>query len=326
LRDLRPYICTYENCKDADQQYDSLRDWINHEAVMHQNKSGVAFGRKEGLGSPEFRECPFCFKDADTHHIATHLRRVACFSLPRFIGEDDVSAGDSEMSNKGEVRSEDTMISQTNYESSVGETGSAPEAENISSNDATAFTLRDVNQQTKEISDLSGSGLPILELLNARRLLQKNLEVHTNSEEISHTLYDRDLDQAFYPGFDSKNIDKTKMQEESKALFMSLTRDDKEAMAESGKLTREDQDEILTAYQLNLNHQNVNYARVNSESHSAEAAEAAEAVAQDEALSKGKKDIKFKDAVGRKFTFPFELVQTWRVCLPHPFWCCMKKN
>jgi hypothetical protein len=134
------------------------------------------------------------------------------------------------------------------------------------------------------------------------------------------------LDQAFYPGFDSKNIDKTKMQEESKALFMSLTRDDKEAMAESGKLTREDQDEILTAYQLNLNHQNVNYARVNSESHSAEAAEAAEAVAQDEALSKGKKDIKFKDAVGRKFTFPFELVQTWRVCLPHPFWCCMKKN
>jgi hypothetical protein len=283
-------------------------------------------GRKEDLSSPGSRKCPFCFKDADTHHIATHLRRVACFSLPRSIGEDDVSAGDSEMSNKGEVRSKNTMISQTNYESSVGETGSAPEAENISSNDATAFTLRDVNQQTKEISDLSGSGLPILELLNARRLLQKNLEVHTNSEEISHTLYDRDLDQAFYPGFDSKNIDKTKMQEESKALFMSLTRDDKEAMAESGKLTREDQDEILTAYQLNLNHQNVNYARVNSESHSAEAAEAAEAVAQDEALSKGKKDIKFKDAVGRKFTFPFELVQTWRVCLPHPFWCCMKKK
>jgi hypothetical protein len=251
------------------------------------------------------------------------------------------------MSNKGEVRSKNTMISQTNYESSVGETGSAPEAEDIGSNDATPLTLKDVNQQisepenigsqidkylemqTEEIRDLSGSGLEIVELLNARDLLQKTSEKNSNSEDISHTLEARGLDPASYHGFDKKNIDNAKEPfDEAIPRLRNLIRDhdNKQAMAGPGKLTREDQDEILTANQVDLDHQNVNYARVNSESHSAEAAEAAEAVAGDEALSKGKKGIKFKDAVGRKFTFPFELVQTWRVCQPYFFWCLMEKN
>ncbi|KAE8358236.1 hypothetical protein BDV27DRAFT_150625 [Aspergillus caelatus] len=93
LRDLRPYLCTYEDCKDADQQYDSLSDWINHETITHQSKSNTAYNEKREMSVEAPRKCPFCLEDAGPHHIATHLRRVACFSLPRSVG--DAEDGDS---------------------------------------------------------------------------------------------------------------------------------------------------------------------------------------------------------------------------------------
>jgi len=35
-----------------------------------------------------------------------------------------------------------------------------------------------------------------------------------------------------------------------------------------------------------------------------------------------KKPIKFKDAVGRKFSFPFELAATWAVSVKFTFFIC----
>ncbi|KAH0497736.1 hypothetical protein TgHK011_005022 [Trichoderma gracile] len=36
IRDLRPYICTFEHCSSSDQLYDSRDDWIQHEMSAHQ--------------------------------------------------------------------------------------------------------------------------------------------------------------------------------------------------------------------------------------------------------------------------------------------------
>ncbi|KAL2807837.1 hypothetical protein BJX63DRAFT_411145 [Aspergillus granulosus] len=72
MRDLRPYICTFEHCKEADQQYDTFTEWISHEINKHD------------VDPNSLRFCPFCsLSNVNTNHIAHHLRRVASFSLPR---------------------------------------------------------------------------------------------------------------------------------------------------------------------------------------------------------------------------------------------------
>ncbi|CAP79793.1 Pc12g01660, partial [Penicillium rubens Wisconsin 54-1255] len=77
------------DCRDADQQYDSLSDWINYEIFRHQKKSDTTGSENGKLSIEVSRKCPFCLEDAGPHHIATHFRRVAYFSLPQSIGSDD---------------------------------------------------------------------------------------------------------------------------------------------------------------------------------------------------------------------------------------------
>ena len=85
IKDLRPYVCTYGYCSSADQMYDSLRDWKGHESKAH---------------AEEPREvCPMCDQSSDPYHIASHLRKIATFALPRSTGleddRDDADSGDS---------------------------------------------------------------------------------------------------------------------------------------------------------------------------------------------------------------------------------------
>ncbi|KAJ5116001.1 hypothetical protein N7456_000349 [Penicillium angulare] len=93
-RDLRPYICTFEECKNPHQQYDSLHDWIAHEVSTHMsNKSSDIRQLSYPLNN---RDCRFCDKrNVPFNHVAWHLRRIACFTLPlSAVGEDrsDVSS------------------------------------------------------------------------------------------------------------------------------------------------------------------------------------------------------------------------------------------
>ncbi|KAF2793116.1 hypothetical protein K505DRAFT_386323 [Melanomma pulvis-pyrius CBS 109.77] len=38
FRDLRPYICTFEECQNPDKQYSTRHDWIYHERQMHRRQ------------------------------------------------------------------------------------------------------------------------------------------------------------------------------------------------------------------------------------------------------------------------------------------------
>ncbi|KAB5586279.1 hypothetical protein GE09DRAFT_1166719 [Coniochaeta sp. 2T2.1] len=131
VRDLRPYICTYPECRNPEQLYDTRQDWIQHENTCHrtvwrcpshQDQSfrrlgaflaHVDDGHVAGVGTavPESlirasectsddsdRPCPVCLfsteKTADmSKHIALHLERIALFSIPRSVGEDDDEGG-----------------------------------------------------------------------------------------------------------------------------------------------------------------------------------------------------------------------------------------
>ncbi|KAL3440298.1 hypothetical protein BJX65DRAFT_314913 [Aspergillus insuetus] len=76
IRDLRPYICTFGECKEPDQQYDTRPDWIGHELSKH------------GCHPENPRKCPLCLREGvSAGHISSHLQRIASFALPRLHNE-----------------------------------------------------------------------------------------------------------------------------------------------------------------------------------------------------------------------------------------------
>jgi ankyrin repeat protein len=92
MKDLRPYQCLHEDCQTADQLYDSLKDWISHESECH--------GR-----SLQRQKCPFCDELPNNYHIASHLRKIALFSLPRSTGLEDDKGGAGSAATVYETRS-----------------------------------------------------------------------------------------------------------------------------------------------------------------------------------------------------------------------------
>lgn len=140
IHDLRPYICTYEDCKNPTQLYDSRQDWVQHENSEHRKiwrcleHSDQVFKRletykrhlqeqhagsisveassihiiqaSESVSGNVGRACPICMVELDTTrgmegHIALHLERFARFSLPRsIINEEDDSGAHSDKANR----------------------------------------------------------------------------------------------------------------------------------------------------------------------------------------------------------------------------------
>ncbi|RDW93385.1 uncharacterized protein DSM5745_00707 [Aspergillus mulundensis] len=138
LHDLRPYICTYKDCRQGDQLYDRRQDWVQHEVSFHQGvfrcpehpdltyntteefRGHLRHAHREfsnsvsgtvtnlAIVSPPIipdRPCPVCSLSLLTatelqNHIALHLERMALFSLPRSVRtEDDDGEGDSQKAN-----------------------------------------------------------------------------------------------------------------------------------------------------------------------------------------------------------------------------------
>ena len=125
LRDLRPYVCIFERCPEANQQYDSYKEWVGHEIkclgrlsdVSEPNPStesssfveealipklGAAKQSSEELTQrpgptpasvdmpftpSTIDQCPICLQPQATfNHVGLHLQRIAIFALPRSTG------------------------------------------------------------------------------------------------------------------------------------------------------------------------------------------------------------------------------------------------
>lgn len=121
IRDLRPYICTFEHCLNSEQLYDSRDDWIQHETSTHQtvfrcplheeetfttlaayeehtrkyhNEDAMPSSFATSTATNIYRSCPICSIVLGTtqklqSHIALHLERFAMFSLPRRTDDDN---------------------------------------------------------------------------------------------------------------------------------------------------------------------------------------------------------------------------------------------
>lgn len=159
IHDLRPYICTYEDCRNPDQQYDSRQDWISHEDSGHRrvwrcpehstqpflqlveyqehlrNEHHNSADKKSNdpmdkagestLSSPD-RPCPICSLSLETakalqSHIALHLERFSVFSLPRSIDANDDA--DEEDSNAANIALEGSRDEDVDWHSEIGGEG-----------------------------------------------------------------------------------------------------------------------------------------------------------------------------------------------------------
>ncbi|KAI9040967.1 uncharacterized protein KD926_007508 [Aspergillus affinis] len=115
LHDLRPYVCTYPNCKSEDQLYDTFTDWLNHETFTYfisfdtvinrttEHRNATRDANDQSI-TEQMRDCPLCpMKAVDPIHVAAHLHRIACFALPRSVGDDDESDNGSQISGMAEL-------------------------------------------------------------------------------------------------------------------------------------------------------------------------------------------------------------------------------
>ncbi|KAL7919772.1 hypothetical protein ACQKWADRAFT_300391 [Trichoderma austrokoningii] len=131
IRDLRPYVCTHEQCLNSEQLYDTRDDWIQHEISTHQRifccfehedeifttlaayEEHIQAYHEQNAVSAKFatsttknvhRSCPVCSIVLGSvqklqSHIALHLERFAMFSLPRHT---DNSGEQSEAENQSD--------------------------------------------------------------------------------------------------------------------------------------------------------------------------------------------------------------------------------
>ena len=127
--DLRPYVCTYDECAEPNTLYDSWEEWTRHEQWAHQQRtwrclehpqheyvelaayqdhvrtyhaaSMVQLLSTELITSQESvsqvcdRPCPFCQREFERRndlqqHIAGHLEMIALLSLPNLDDIKDV--------------------------------------------------------------------------------------------------------------------------------------------------------------------------------------------------------------------------------------------
>ena len=142
FRDLRPYVCTYPNCPNADKMYITQHEWLHHEQQMHQRSwicwngcepifksaqllrdhilhrhSGefiesqlpVLLDMCERAADPDEEEsCSLCGQQMNLialrHHVACHLEDIALFVQPLWNRhETDESSGRAPYPLKGNV-------------------------------------------------------------------------------------------------------------------------------------------------------------------------------------------------------------------------------
>ena len=141
LRDLRPYVCTYEDCTEADQQYDNIKDWINHENSMHRETKRHMYDTFEQPSDAQNlrqapresltrkhpislcpddtwrEECPICLKeDPNFSHIAFHLQKIAAFALPSSEEPDEDSTLGDQDSKAANIDIKSSMSSLGTFE------------------------------------------------------------------------------------------------------------------------------------------------------------------------------------------------------------------
>ena len=137
FRDLKPYVCTFKKCVNAEKLYATRHDWLYHESQVHRQRwacdssCSLSFPTKDLLEQhmreqhpdttieaelsilldmserpavpEEIDECPLCPENLTLlglrSHVAAHLEDLALFILPdNGVGAEDANSDSAERS------------------------------------------------------------------------------------------------------------------------------------------------------------------------------------------------------------------------------------
>lgn len=275
FRDLMPYVCIFPECSTPSRLYESRRRWFQHLINEHSLSS-----------IPEARlTCPLCKSDIQQlrsleGHVGRHLEELALFVLPSIEADPDDEEGGTKIysASVSEPMRKLSMNScmTPGYSSQVADkerNSSSAEEEDIKRSTAMAI-LTAGHDSPSIISEANSMKEKIA------RLEKFILDERTERESGNF------LHQA------------TWKEEASESVAREEWRAAEKRIADVA-------DQKITA---------ITEAEVEVDNKAAHGAAAATVEAEANKMASEKKgQIKFKDSVGRNFTFPFHLCYTWQV-------------
>ncbi|RAK96411.1 uncharacterized protein BO80DRAFT_391970 [Aspergillus ibericus CBS 121593] len=280
FKDLMPYICLFPDCQSPHRLYDSRREWDFHIQSEHSTP-----------GDDGHLFCPLCHAHLEStklfeKHVGRHLEELALFALPQLARDED---DNSSMSVSGPLNKRADAQPGYFYDT-LSDIHSSFDGSEHAPDDGRVFRDQD-GFSVDEMSISIGPG----ELDTASTRSQGS------SEEVS-------ADQTELQSSSPKPVDTEKDQAIARLERLIL----EERTERETREAREAQRHAALEAEVGAAAAAAAAAAAGprAESDHVEATEAA-AEASPTHTSK-KKPIRFKDAIGRKFSFPFALCCTWQ--------------
>ncbi|THY58157.1 hypothetical protein D6C97_04510 [Aureobasidium pullulans] len=314
FHDLRPYVCTFENCHESKRLFITRHDWTYHEQQMHRRRwicpedcretfrsksaiiehiSNKHFNGLEAhqistfadmcereIDATESEQCLICLETMSLfrlqQHLATHMEEIALFVLPSQPQDDEAERNHDEL----------------NEESLLG-SGDVPEQAETSYEEDQVLVSGNSHSRPEE--DLGSLG-------EGSRVGQSSVAVILDNGKSSN-IYDEVVQDALL----ARAIREKELADAATAASENTER---EAMTAAAIAKVENEKAIAEA---KAAHEEL-LVKAKTAADAAEAAKKA-AEAERDANKPGpdadQAPIKFTDAVGRKSTLPWHLVKTW---------------
>ncbi|KAJ6091904.1 hypothetical protein N7467_003873 [Penicillium canescens] len=152
----------------------------NHETFTHQMELETTSNENGGISVRTPRKCPFCLENAGTHHIAKHLRMVACFCPPESVGGHDGSLPGSQIPGRAEIISNTTRnIETTSQTSSRGAEFIYQADYNVDWKNKLPLTVKSHHQQQRDPKDEEWKVDQFLERLESQSAQDTPLGIDT---------------------------------------------------------------------------------------------------------------------------------------------------
>jgi hypothetical protein len=303
FRDVMPYTCIHLECSTPSKVYETRRQWYRHLCIQH------ALGT-----SPESRiVCPMCKLVIQRpvtfeRHVGRHLEELALFVLPRTEPENEAGTHSAHVSNvtadeghsaaKGlSLDSEDRLGSET-YSDIADLAVDSSSSEDPRERDAmSAETTVETSEKSQPTGYLGDDAL-LAELKQLRSKTDNTVRAATLARLEKVILEDE--------------TGPYEAREGVRRAARSLAA--KEAASQAAKYQREGEKRIVQEASAAIKgprETDGGMAKEEEPSRKEDAA-TAPAVGTDDHATR-KEPIKFNDALGRKFTFPFHVCCTWEV-------------
>lgn len=130
VKDIKPYVCIFPDCRTPDRLFESRREWFFHLTTKH---------RVHDLICPLCKDSLMSLKQLE-RHVARHLEELALFALPR-----------SEMDNGSDEDSLDNRASSTASHVVLDSADSGSSEEGYQANDLTAEQAMNESEERDDI-------------------------------------------------------------------------------------------------------------------------------------------------------------------------------